>query len=227
MYAHIRFMHSHRILHWFRCFGVLGSAWFTLIIDVKATVIYTPVTSEFDGGHIVTEDGFEIDFNDDGVFDARLRGGSIRGFVSRMGSRVASFDVSTASQNFHAANLQQGDAIAAGLVGGMVWAEGIEFGGGVLINSCRGGGGGISCSGNFFQSFPFEYLGVEFQIEGALHYGWVELESLEDFARLEIHGFAYEDQPGVSIIAGQIPEPSVALLWAMFGSVVLLRRRRR
>ena len=53
-------------------------------------------------------------------------------------------------------------------------------------------------------------MGVEFDIEGATHYGWIDLFVGEYSPYAEIYGWGYETDPGVSILAGAgvVPEPS-------------------
>jgi hypothetical protein len=74
------------------------------------------------------------------------------------------------------------------------------------------------------------YVGVEFQLNGNTHYGYV---GYEGFQRTELplgHIFAlgWEDQPNTGILAGAgIPEPSsLALLAAGAAAIGLYRRRR-
>lgn len=72
------------------------------------------------------------------------------------------------------------------------------------------------------------YIGIEFRIDGQIHYGWIDLSN-STWWQSEIHGWAYESEPGKPIIAGAVPEPSAACLAAMalVGGVLLRRRRGR
>ena len=68
------------------------------------------------------------------------------------------------------------------------------------------------------------YLGIEFLIDGQVHYGWMDLDNYSYF-QTEIHGWAYETEPGKAILAGAIPEPSTLLLACVtVGSCLFLRR---
>jgi len=72
------------------------------------------------------------------------------------------------------------------------------------------------------------YLGFEFQIAGATHYGFARVEWAPDDAGTT--SIAIVDQVGYETVPGQIavipvPEPSTVLLSAVAG-VVMLRRRR-
>lgn len=69
------------------------------------------------------------------------------------------------------------------------------------------------------------YIGIEFQIEGETHYGWIDLDNFT-WWQSEIHGWAYESEPNKPIIAGAIPEPSSILL-TLCGSFCLMMKRKR
>jgi hypothetical protein len=81
-----------------------------------------------------------------------------------------------------------------------------------------------ACAGRFKGQHA--YMGVEFDIAGGTHYGWIDMYVAADGPYAEIYGWAYETQPGVSILAGAVPEPSTVLLMAA-GSLALLYSRAR
>ncbi|MBT3193186.1 MAG: PEP-CTERM sorting domain-containing protein [Verrucomicrobia bacterium] len=70
------------------------------------------------------------------------------------------------------------------------------------------------------------FQGIRFDIDGEIHYGWVQMTVSADFPGAIIHDWAYETQPGVGIMAGVVPEPST---WALFlcGGACLISRFRR
>ena len=69
------------------------------------------------------------------------------------------------------------------------------------------------------------YLGIEFLIDGQVHYGWMDLDNYNYF-QTEIHGWAYESEPCKPILAGSIPEPSILLLaCTTLVSYLFIRRR--
>lgn len=89
---------------------------------------------------------------------------------------------------------------------------------------CLSGSGGYTCAGRFVGQHA--YMGVEFDISGATHYGWIDLAVAEYSPYAEIYGWGYETDPGVSILAGAvaIPEPSTSILIGM-GLLLLIRKR--
>lgn len=69
------------------------------------------------------------------------------------------------------------------------------------------------------------FIGIEFPIDGETHYGWIDLDNYT-WWQSEIHGWAYESEPGKPILAGSIPEPSTLLLtFATLGLCLFIRRR--
>jgi hypothetical protein len=64
------------------------------------------------------------------------------------------------------------------------------------------------------------YVGVEFNIEETLHYGWIQVTAGDFGNGGIIHDWAYNSAPGQPILAGQVPEPST---WALLicGGMVL------
>ena len=106
-----------------------------------------------------------------------------------------------------------------------VWLGEVNTGTPILMLS----GDSAGPIGGEFGQKPFEqkYLGVRFQREGALHYGWLAISGGHIFngQELYIHAWAYESEPGKGLIAGQIPEPGSSLLVAA-GALLLGTRRR-
>lgn len=89
----------------------------------------------------------------------------------------------------------------------------------------EGYGGLITClstgtAGRFAGQHA--YMGVAFDIDGEIHYGWIELIVQSAFAAAFINGWGYETDPGVSILAGAsaVPEPSTTML--MIGGLLTI-----
>ena len=72
------------------------------------------------------------------------------------------------------------------------------------------------------------YFGVQFEIEDAMHYGWVYLDNT--FAGLgggDIIEWAYQSEAGVPIFAGAIPEPTTLTLFGAGVIALTLTRRKK
>jgi hypothetical protein len=69
------------------------------------------------------------------------------------------------------------------------------------------------------------FLGFEFQAEDGTHYGWIRIHEFAGVGGF-FREYAYNDIPGASILAGQIPEPSTTAL-LIGGLVHVIARRRR
>ncbi|MFK7904896.1 MAG: hypothetical protein AB8B69_07220 [Chitinophagales bacterium] len=93
----------------------------------------------------------------------------------------------------------------------------MNFASGSLIQSpithASDGGGSLGQSGssNSSQFVPppqTGFLGVQFQIAGQNHYGWVRV-TLNSIGSVTVHDFAYEDQPNTCIAAGATSGPAI------------------
>lgn len=70
------------------------------------------------------------------------------------------------------------------------------------------------------------YVGVEFEIEGADHYGWIQVTAGSIGNGGWINDWAYNSVPGEMIFAGQVPEPSTWVLLIAGGFLLSWRCRR-
>lgn len=72
------------------------------------------------------------------------------------------------------------------------------------------------------------YLGFSVSSVDGIHYGWVRMTVSGDYPYAVIHDWAYESQPGTSLQAGVVPEPStIGLMLLGCGVVMLMTWRRR
>lgn len=77
-----------------------------------------------------------------------------------------------------------------------------------------------------FAGMESAYAGLQLQINGNTHYGWIRLGAPLPFLNGGwIYDYAYEARPGVPILAGAIPEPST---WALLvgGGVLMVSFKR-
>jgi hypothetical protein len=166
----------------------------TLTCPASAKIVYHKVNIK-----IPANSSYFLDLNRDGVVDFTIHtlfsSGTCR---SIPGTVIREFvDEITASGNgtegSPPARLAEGDSIGpsqtfSGSGGTMAYF-------GQACNSHQHSGGiWYHASG---------YLGLMFQVSGETYYGWAELAVGSDTATLT--GYAYEDTPGTSINAGQVP----------------------
>jgi len=77
----------------------------------------------------------------------------------------------------------------------------------------------IGCIG-LFTGVESAYAGLQFQIDGQTHYGWVRVGApLVGANGGWIYEYAYDTRPDAPILAGAVPEPST---WALLGTGGLL-----
>lgn len=84
-------------------------------------------------------------------------------------------------------------------------------------------------SGTFFPGYdePLRaFLGIEFESDEGTHYGYIDVYMPAGWITGYIMGWAYESEPGKSIMALPVPEPG-SLLLGSFGCLALLRRQRK
>ncbi len=84
---------------------------------------------------------------------------------------------------------------------------GVMIDGGALFNGSINGNGPLtaqpsSAGGDIFEGLGERYIGFQFDVGGRIHYGWILVEVNEEGDRLTIREFAWEDQPGKGIAAG-------------------------
>ena len=158
-----------------------------------------------------------LDFNEDETDDLAFSGSGILVDVTPEGSNRVLIDDQLGVP--FASELVEGSFIGSEPETGMIWQTGQ-----IALSGCASGGGGVFCRGNFLGGIGF--LGVEFDIAGATHYGWVEIESSQFIAQATLLRWAYETYPVVSIRAGAIREPATLSLVLACLACLLLRRNR-
>ena len=95
---------------------------------------------------------------------------------------------------------------------------------GANFSSCVGD---IGCIG-FYAGLDSAYAGLEFQLNGQTHYGWLRVGApMPEFNGGWLYEYAYDTRPGAAIFAGAVPEPSAFALLALGGVAVGLFKRKK
>ena len=82
-------------------------------------------------------------------------------------------------------------------------------------------------SGSSTQFTERSAIGIEFEAEDGIHYGYFDVSPATFLApRITLHGWAWETRPGVPILAGRVPEPSTLVFLIVAGGSLLQRRRK-
>lgn len=193
----------------------------------QGTIRYVDIDPDLFMFSAFTRRDVPIDFNQDGVADFVFRATQSQFDIYGLGSnRVMAYPNNPPDLTRFAVPLMAGDSIAPSLQPQYIWAESQFYGSphdplGVVFN-----GGFETIIGTFVNRKA--YVGLEFQISGNTHYGWIQV----DCERFSHNGgyvldYAYELRPGASILAGAVPEPSVVGLVSLSGAGFWLFRRRK
>jgi hypothetical protein len=211
----------------FRCSGwlllFLACGLLSLPAKGRASIIFTEIEDVplFLGNPMKFA---SIDFNADGVLDAEFRSSESDFRVTNTPtSRIAGKLPVPPDQGNFATAFRSGTPIGLSLDQPFSWNTAAS----VLIGCVlfHDEPPRVVCLG--FWGANLDYIGVQFEIAGNTHYGWVEVEVPFFAAGGTIRSFAYESQPGVPIVAGAVPEPGTALLLAIGSLLPLARRHRR
>lgn len=170
-----------RLLAYVSAAGAAGVGMLAMTQSAEAKVVYTPANRS-----IVEES--RLDLNNDQIPDYAFHGPfAICGTCSY-------FDVLALKFN---KVLSHAEPLAAGISVG----PGGKFnaGGGEMLFAC-------TCSGNPYTGGPWngiqnEYMGFEFDIKGAAHFGWARF-SVTDKGAITLTGYAYETVSLKPIVTG-------------------------
>ncbi len=127
-----------------------------------------------------------------------------------------------------AGTLRAGDGAPANLPANTLIGPGSGTFSGSGLDTLTGVNSG-SPAGHFQVSDGSGYLGVQFQVAGQTHYGYVGYEGTgaQNSANGRVYSLGYETAPNTAIAAGVVPEPSAIAMLAAGASGIALYRRRR
>lgn len=182
------------------------------------------------------DDSLDLDLNFDGVVDINFKGEIQRHFLSFTYENTLVFGQLPASSQggVYQIPLNEGDYIAEKSSYDSLWdTRAVGWGTGDegnLFNSYLAVGDQILGIGNWGDDTVVGgssdgYLGVQFEINGSIHYGWVYIRSGANQGWID--EWAYESTSNTGIAAGAIPEPSslILLLAGAFGIWTLRKRK--
>ncbi len=188
----------------------------------KGGIIFTPYNGDLTPAFPSNE--FTLDINNDGtpefkfsaVMDAPLYSVDVRG----LGSEEILFPEAPGA--ISALAISHGTRIGSDELEGLArWETGI----GILSHWDLQFPIGEIKGGYFLETNA--YIGIRFQINENIHYGWIQVDNPFDVPGGTLTGFAYETSPGVSIIAGAVPEPSSTILFVIgFTGIWILRKEK-
>jgi hypothetical protein len=180
-----------------------------LTMPAEGRIIYTPTH------HVITHGGsFNLDLNHDGVIDFTLRG---RYFTRSMSTFISVLSAIPAAGNGadgwtavqHGLSSTQVQHYAFALKAGAK-IGGAQYFVGQQIASVIAGPGGYYYDGSWVN-VKNRYLGLQFKIKGATHYGWARLSVRVQKLRVTaiLTGYAYETVANKSVVVGQTePNPT-------------------
>lgn len=166
------------------------------VADATGQVVYTDIDPDFEAVSTATATEFFIDFNDDGTDDLRMIAGLVGG-AGEAFTAINNDDLSVSGLTLgqpvgaytYALNLAEGAIISSaagdfGNVGSLCYLDGIED------TFCGAG-----------NSTPDGFVGVQFDVDGNTHYGWVGLENVTADG-FTVTGYAFDATPDTPIEAG-------------------------
>ena len=167
-----------------------------LVTTVQAGIVYTPVNVT-----LPRNGSYPIDLNQDGITDFTFQ-------ISQTFSVCGLF-------RFPYHNILKVQPNQTGGVVGESWASALQSGVQIDFRQSFYGADdlmydvqqGSACtrphSYGHWVATAHSYLGLEFQINGQIHYGWAELSTNGMSGENTLYGFAYETIPFKGILTGQ------------------------
>jgi hypothetical protein len=164
----------------------------------------------------------ELDINQDGVIDFAVRADPAFSTIAIFNNnRLASLPEERPDTGTFVFPFAVGSQIGSSLNPVLVWERAGDYPGESLLVGNFGTGSAIG-----LWPGVNAYVGIELEISGLPHYGWIHIAS-DSFSSGSILDWAYETRAGVAIEAGAgVPEPSsLALLGLAAGLFCFFRQR--
>lgn len=187
---------NHQLQMYSLAAGAAGVGLLALSAAAHAEIVYTPADVTITAGGVHS---YAVDFAGDGVSDLVISA------VSRL-----SIDASGATSKIFARAAQGNGVVGYGhragaLTAGQTIASARKFKGSSMafLHTLADS---IASLGGQWANVKNRYLGVQFQMSGQTHYGWVRLSVVGSQRPLsaKLTGYAYETEANTAIIAGKI-----------------------
>lgn len=203
-------------------------------LSLGAIVTFSPPQPLF-MAESVDSTSFPLDIDNNGLDDFRFGGSSQQGSVFRTerANRTLTTFVNPPNATGSTGSIPEGSIIGGMPVAGLEWMStsrdgftepGPDSGGFDALVLCLSTG----CLGEFFSlQNNRSFIGVEFEGDDGIHYGFFDVEYGGNAVVGRIHGWAYESEIDAPITTFFIPEPSSTLLIGMTGLFAVNRRKRR
>ena len=164
-----------------------------------AAVIYTDINPDFVGG---VGNSYLLDLNNDSVNDFSIyHDGGSNLFIAPISSNGSVLGTGSTSGFAYPYAMSANSMISAS-------ASGTWFNNGYSTGYQSLNYG--SCSFGNWCTVTDKYIGLRFEVSGNTHYGWVRMDVNFTGSSFTIKDYAYEDTPGVGILAGATTTPVTA-----------------
>ena len=183
----------------------LGAAFLTTGEMADAAIVHT----DFDPDEVAQNSNVEVDLDGDGVWDLRIEqaGYSASGPSYIFYNHIARLRGNTASGPAYGWVNNGAFNLAAAVYTGATIGPGMP----ITTSTWATVGANRLFSSSFFSSGSIrgdwpgvsdKFLGVQFAGPGGIHYGWIRISVTFRCDQVFVHDYAYEDTPGVPIVAG-------------------------
>jgi hypothetical protein len=173
--------------------GAAGASVMALAQPSQAKIVYTPIDETLEANQTLA-----IDINHDGIVDVTLTNilGSEGGYLS---ATAPSLNHIAMTRSFYASALQPGQKVGTE----ERWRAFSAF-----MDFCSSHNGATTNRGPW-SDVNDRYLGLEFTIQGQIHFGWARLNVRHKGCKIiaVLTGYAYETIPRRAITTGKISGP--------------------
>jgi len=202
---------------WLGCVRAMGQGSFVHVDAVDHVIISRGSPTVY----------YDIDMDQNGTVDFAFEAGSSFRIFSTVGNRSVAIPKGGNDLGSFSIPLGTGFEIGPSLAPNLYWIESQEYSPTDWIGQTLHFADTSGTHG-YWQPNMKAYLGVEFQIDGSEHYGWIGVETwwLTGVNGGTITDWAYNTVPGEMIFAGQVPEPSIWALLIAGGAFLWWKIRR-